>query len=116
MSAKQLLVVDDDPNVREILVQRLRQRNFVVEAAENGDAALGLLALRDFDFVLLDLMMPSMGGPSVLRAIQALPNKPRVIVISAMAAVWKNHSEDAQGVDILEKPVDFPRLLALIGG
>lgn len=116
MTAKTILVVDDEPNVREILVQRLRQRNFEVEAAATGDAALTQLAMRDYDFVLLDLMMPSMSGPSVLKAIQALPHKPRVIIVSAMAAVWKSHHAELDDVDVFEKPVDFPRLLALLGG
>jgi DNA-binding NtrC family response regulator len=115
MTSKQILIVDDDPNVREILVQRLRQRHFIVESAENGDVALGRLAEHDFDFVLLDLMMPTTGGPAVLRAMQALPRKPRVIVLSAMASVWQAHSEDADGIQSLEKPVDFARLLKLLG-
>ena len=115
MPSKQILIVDDDPNVREILVQRLRQRDFVVESAENGDAALDRLAQRDFDVVLLDLMMPTTGGPAVLRAMKAMPKKPRVIVLSAMANVWHARSEDADGVVALEKPVDFARLLTLLG-
>jgi DNA-binding response OmpR family regulator len=114
VTAKQILVVDDDPNIREVLIQRLRQRDFQVEGAPNGDVALTMLATSSFDVVLLDLMMPVSGGRDVLRAIGALMPPPRVIVVSALANLWKRSSTEAVNVEVLEKPFDFARLLTML--
>jgi adenylate cyclase len=81
-----LLVVDDSPLNRDLLAKQLARKGYVVATAENGRAALEILAEQTFDLVLLDVLMPEMDGIEVLRrmkgdaALCALP----VIMISAL--------------------------------
>jgi signal transduction histidine kinase len=84
-----LLVVDDDPDNREVLSRRLQRQGHQTVTAANGPDALALLAGQGFDLVLLDLMMPEMDGFEVLRRIKAdsaLAQTP-VVMISALSEI-----------------------------
>ena len=82
----QILIVDDDALNRDVLARRLQQSGHEVESAVNGEAALEILAERPFDLVLLDMVMPGMGGAETLRRMKADPAMKEipVIVISAL--------------------------------
>ena len=112
--SKQILVVDDDPRLREILIQRLRTRGWTVDGAEGGDAAMGKLAASDYDLIILDLMMGEIGGNDVFLALQSLPNKPRVIIVSALAELWRRTHHERDAFAIFPKPVEFQKLTAAI--
>jgi DNA-binding response OmpR family regulator len=107
---KRILVVDDDPHIREILIQRLRSRGWAVEGAENGDVAIGKFAMTDYDLLILDLMMGSVGGNEVFLALQSLPKKPRVIIVSALAELWKRAHNERDAYAVFGKPVEFNKL------
>ena len=82
---KHVLVVDDDPNVAEMLRQTLPESDFVLAAAEDGEAGLLAIKARRPDVILLDLMMPKLNGFGVIERLRAdsdLRNIP-IIVISA---------------------------------
>src|SRR2546429_241684 len=81
-----LLIVDDDEANRALLARRLRRQGFTVSLAENGRQALEKLRARRFDLVLLDVIMPEMGGYHVLEKMKLdaeLRHIP-VIMISAL--------------------------------
>src|SRR5258708_26192278 len=86
---KRILVVDDDPHIREILIQRLRTRGWVVEGAESGEAAIGKFAVADYDLLILDLMIGATGGNDVFLALQRLASNPRSIGGSAVDALCR---------------------------
>jgi adenylate cyclase len=65
-----LLVVDDNPTNRDLLTRQLARYGYIVAAASDGKEALELLAGRDFDLVLLDVIMPGMDGVETLRRIK----------------------------------------------
>jgi PAS domain S-box-containing protein len=70
-----VLVVDDEPNLRNILVQSLRAQNYDAHSAASGPLALEKLATEDFDLLLSDLMMPEMDGLALLqRALEIDPH------------------------------------------
>jgi CheY-like chemotaxis protein len=69
-SGRRLLVVDDDPDVADLVRQLLEGSGYRIEAAADGAAALRALALRRPDAILLDLLMPQMDGFDVIRALQ----------------------------------------------
>jgi DNA-binding response OmpR family regulator len=77
-----LLLVDDEPMVREVLTHYLEQAGYRVTAVADGAAALAAIAGRDFDLVVLDLMLPSVDGLSVLRELRHAGSTP-VVVVSA---------------------------------
>jgi DNA-binding response OmpR family regulator len=111
---KRILVVDDDPHIREILIQRLRTRGWVVEGAESGEAAIGKFALADYDLLILDLMIGAVGGNDVYLALQSLARKPRIIVVSALADLWRRAHGERDAYAVFGKPVEFNKLAAAI--
>ena len=71
-----LLVVDDNPNNRDILKRHIERQGFQVRLASNGRQALEMLAQQPYDLVLLDLMMPELDGFEVLQRMKASPTLP----------------------------------------
>ncbi len=72
-----VLVVDDEPMVRETLGQLLNDEGYVVDLADDGTTALGCVRAARPDAILLDMMMPGMNGRQFLQALRAAPSTPR---------------------------------------
>jgi CheY-like chemotaxis protein len=92
---KTVLVVDDEPNVREYLAQILRDAGFTVATAADGDEALQMIRERPPDFISLDLVMPRRSGHKLLyelRKDQHLSRIP-VVVVTAHARDELGHSD-----------------------
>ena len=82
MSDVRVLVVDDEPMVREVLERYLRNEGFDVSTAEDGPEALATFASDEPDLVLLDLMLPRIDGYEVFRRMRAIAETP-VIMLTA---------------------------------
>jgi sigma-B regulation protein RsbU (phosphoserine phosphatase) len=112
-----ILVVDDNAANRDALSRRLERRGYAVTTADDGPAALALLAHRPFDLVLLDVMMPGMNGLEVLQRLRQDRGPADLPVIMATA---QDQSEDvikALGLganDYVTKPLDFGVVLARV--
>jgi DNA-binding response OmpR family regulator len=113
-----VLVVDDDATNRDVLLRRLQREGYATEAAEGGRRALELVATRQFDLVLLDLMMPDVDGYQVLLRVKfdpALRDIP-VIMISALDELESVvRCIEAGAEDYLPKPFDPVLLRARVG-
>ncbi|HZD16845.1 MAG TPA: response regulator transcription factor [Actinomycetota bacterium] len=72
MSATRVLVVDDEPMVREVLARYLQKEGFMVDVAEDGEQAMDAYRATTPDLVLLDLMLPKMDGLEVFRRMRAV--------------------------------------------
>ena len=70
-----ILIVDDNPEIREIINVLLGGEGFEVSEAENGAQALTLIEQQDFDLIILDIMMPGPNGYQTCRKIRELPMK-----------------------------------------
>lgn len=110
-----ILVVDDTPALRTLLVDALVDAGFEAQGAENGLAALALSTEWRPDAIVLDIMMPIMDGPSFLRARRERPGlrDVPVLVLTAQPA----HDRSLNGLDatvILRKPYDLDELLDAI--
>jgi len=114
----EILVVDDNEVNRDMLSRRLQRDGFDPTTAENGREALRLLAERNFDLVLLDIMMPEMNGFQVLEFLKAdttLRHIP-VIMISALDEIDSVVRCVEMGAeDYLPKPFNPTLLRARIG-
>jgi two-component system response regulator ResD len=77
-----ILIVDDEPIVREVVEQYLRQEGFAVEAAADGPEGLRRFAAARPDLILLDLMLPGLDGLEVCRRVRAQSNVP-IIMLTA---------------------------------
>lgn len=113
MCPRPVLVVDDDPDIRETLRFVLEEAGYPVYSAENGQDALQVLADSDPlpGLILLDLMMPIMSGDEMLRAlraVRALAQIPVTIVTASGAPMPPLASS------MLKKPVDLDVLLRIV--
>lgn len=106
-----LLVVDDDPDVREML-RMLFSHRFDVITVKSGKQALEILASYPVDVVLLDLLMPELDGLAVLERLRASGCKARVIVVSGLERAEAVVTALRLGaVDYVTKPFDPDHLL-----
>jgi two-component system, OmpR family, response regulator ResD len=78
-----VLVVDDDPIVRDVLHRYLAREGFAVSSAADGQAALEAVAAARPDLILLDLMLPRIDGFEVFKRLRSAGNPPAVIMLTA---------------------------------
>ena len=93
-----ILVVDDEASIRRSLKKNLETRGYTVDAAETGEKAIKAFENRRPDLLILDLLMPGMGGIDVVRKLRTVSAIP-IIVLSAIG-------EEAQKVQALELGAD----------
>lgn len=106
-----LLVVDDEPDLREILSDEFRQEGFTVFEAENGLAALAILQSSPVDLVISDIRMPKGDGLFLLREIRKKsPTSPSVILISGFTDVDRKQALREGAQELFCKPFDFEQL------
>jgi putative nucleotidyltransferase with HDIG domain len=104
--SSQLLVVEDDTNVRDFCVRLLRMNGYQVMAAENGRVALERLRENQYDLILTDLQMPEMGGIELLHRLREYYPDIDSIVFTAHATVETAREALKLGAfDYLTKPV-----------
>jgi CheY-like chemotaxis protein len=104
-----VLVVDDDPRVRELLELLLRADGYRVIAAADGAAALEAVAAHAPRAVLVDLRMPGMDGTEVCRRVRQTraPDRVPIIMLTGMDDAGTRRDAIAAGADaVLVKPVD----------
>src|SRR5512141_89403 len=112
---KHLLIVDDEPLLRQAIAERLGDHGFVVEQADSGEDALERLAEFAFDVVITDLRLPGINGRQVMEA--ALERYPEIIpiVITGYGTVKDAVEAIKQGAaDFITKPFQFDALLHVL--
>ena len=109
-----VLVVDDEPGMRDTLVAILELNDYRVWSAPDGETAASAVQERDFDVVVMDIRMPGRDGVSVLEEIGGWP--PRVILMTAYAMEDRlRAAANARAFfAVLTKPYDTRRLLSLV--
>ncbi|WP_026213803.1 response regulator transcription factor [Nonomuraea coxensis] len=113
--AARLLVVDDEPALREALQSSLEFEGYKVVTANDGQAALDELARASYDAVLLDVMMPRLDGLTACRRLRSSGNHIPVLMLTARDAVGDRVSGlDAGADDYLVKPFELDELLARV--
>jgi DNA-binding response OmpR family regulator len=112
----EIMVVDDDQDLRESMAEVLDKAGFSVTQASRGEEALEHLARKKFDLVLLDLVMPGLGGLELLDRIKDKAPRLPVIMITAFASVENAVAAMRQGAsDYVTKPFRIDGLLASVG-
>jgi len=109
---ERILFVEDDPAIRDLTTRGLEQAGFDVEAESDGHQ--GLLRFRNgsFDLVLLDLMLPSLGGVEVCRHIRSESTIPIVMLTAKTDTSDVVLGLEVGADDYLTKPFEMPELLA----
>src|SRR6516162_7276552 len=111
-----ILVVDDEVDTCRNLSDVLTDLGYHVDTAHDGPAALELARRNRYDVALLDFKMPGMDGLTLYRELRKVQAETVAIVVTAFAG--KTTAEEAMAAGawrVLPKPVDFPRLLGLVG-
>src|SRR5512145_2600370 len=109
----QVLVVDDDPAVRESLRRSLAFNGYEVELAADGEQALRSISAHRPDAVVLDVMMPKLDGLATCRALRAAGDDVPVLMLTARDEVSDRVAGlDAGADDYLPKPFALEELLA----
>ncbi len=113
--AVRLLVVEDDPALREVLRRGLAEEGYAVDAEGTGAGAAEALRLNPYDLVVLDLGLPDVDGLALCRRLRAEGTGARVLVLTARDTLSdKVGGLDAGADDYLTKPFDFPELTARV--
>ena len=110
-----VLIVDDDPDIRDAVGECLRYEGYDVHSASDGRDALNRLefGLKP-NVILLDLMMPVLNGFDVLEALQSRPDWKKIPVVVVSANRGYEADDLAGAVSILRKPVNVDRLLEAV--
>ncbi len=107
-SSLNILVVDDDPEIVEILEDLLGSLGYGVKTAANGALALEQMLEQEFDLLLTDINMPVMDGMELIRRVKELDSAPVIIVITAYASMQTAIDAIKLGVyDYITKPFEF---------
>jgi CheY-like chemotaxis protein len=112
-----VLVVDDEPDARNMLEHLLSSRGAVVRMAQNAEEATQRLKDRSPDALVIDIAMPVTDGFMLIRRIRSLPDSGRIAAIALTAFARREDEERAlrEGFDLyLSKPVDTQMLVAAI--
>jgi two-component system nitrogen regulation response regulator NtrX len=110
-----ILIVDDEPGIRQSLKGALEDEGYKAAVAESGEACLDLLRKRSFDVVLLDVWLTGMDGLETLQKIRQNDNAPEVIMISGHGTIETAVRATKLGAfDFLEKPLSLEKTLILL--
>jgi CheY-like chemotaxis protein len=111
-----ILVVDDDPAIRDVVADILEISDYAVQTAANGSEALDKVREQRPAAVLLDLMMPVMNGWEFLRACRKeAPCADVPIVVMSAARDARDVADELGAQAFLPKPFEVDRVLAVVG-
>lgn len=115
MEEIKVLLVDDEEELITTLAERLQLRGLQVQTATEGEAALSIIESNPPGVVLLDVMMPGMGGIEILKRIKALNRTIPVILISGYGSTEQSKDGLNLGAfDYMMKPCDLDSLIGKI--
>ncbi len=117
MEAKKILVVDDEPDIVELVSYNLKKEGFLVSSALDGNEALDLIKKADFDFLILDLMLPGIQGMELCRILRNNPGTRHIPVIMLTAKgeeVDRIIGLEAGADDYMTKPFSPRELVARV--
>ena len=112
---KRLLIVDDDEEIRELLVFDIQSSGYTVDSAKDGEEGLKKAVENNYDLILLDVMMPKMNGYDVCKNIRLVKPKVPVLMLTAKGTIHdKTEGFEVGADDYLVKPFDVQEVLLRI--
>lgn len=107
-----ILVVDDEAEIREIIIDELASHNAKTVGVSDGKAAFELLKNKKFDVVISDIRMPSGDGIELAKNIKTLDiNKPKVFLATGFSDLSQIEAEKIGVIEIFQKPFDFKKIV-----
>lgn len=115
MNNPRILLVDDDAELRALLIEHLTQEGYVVDGEGDGKAALGRIEAVPYNVILLDVDLPGSKGTDILKTIRSRLMKCRVIMLTGMTGLQTAVECLRLGaVDYITKPCNIEYLTASI--
>ena len=114
MTKRKILIVDDDPSIRDVIKFTLDKAGFDVTEATNGAEALSLFKSKSPDLMVLDILMPEMDGTDVCREIRKISNIPIIFLTSLDEEADRIIGLELGGDDYITKPFSPRELLARV--
>lgn len=113
---KRILIVEDDPGIRDLLAEVARREGIPYDIAEDGQQAINHLERTDYSVLLLDLMLPKMSGYNILQFLRNKPqgSKASVIVVTANADDFMRRVDPSVVDAIITKPFDVEEVRRLV--
>ncbi|OAI19780.1 DNA-binding response regulator [Methylomonas koyamae] len=112
---KQLLLVEDDPDIAGLLAANLREEGYGVDWAADGDAALAAIAGKRYDLLLLDVMLPGVDGLEICRRVRAGPVYTPIIIVSSKSSdVQRVVGLEMGADDYISKPFALAEVVARV--
>ena len=114
---RRVLIVDDDPSIRRLLVAFMRCKGFQLLEARNGRDALAVMRAGEADLVVMDLMMPEVSGWDVLRQREKEPALRRIPLVVITASDIRQIAADVAGkhvAAVIGKPFDLDSFLSTV--
>lgn len=110
-----ILVIEDEKNLNDIIVKRLKVEHYGVDACYDGAEGLDYILATEYDAIILDVMLPKLNGFEILKKIREKKIKTPVLLLTAKDSVEDRvHGLDLGADDYLLKPFAFDELLARI--
>jgi DNA-binding response OmpR family regulator len=114
-SIARILVIEDDPDIREVIRMHLEKEQFAVSAAEDGPAGLAFAQNEPFTLVILDLGLPGLDGLEICRHLSALTPRPLILILTARSAEMDRVQGLESGADdYVLKPFSMLELVARV--
>jgi DNA-binding response OmpR family regulator len=110
-----ILITEDEKELADALARGLRQQGYAADIAYNGEEALVMAEVNDYDLIILDLNLPKIDGVEVCRRIRASGSPTGILILTARSSLDDRVNGLDQGADdYLVKPFHFPELLARV--
>ena len=107
-----ILIVEDEPDLRQSLAQALREEGYAVDTAENGDDGLFNAEETDYDVIVLDVMLPGLDGWQLLQRLRKTKKTPVLMLTARDQTRDRVKGLDTGADDYVVKPFDLPELFA----
>lgn len=110
-----ILLVEDDPRIAGFVRRGLKEQDYAVDLAKDGENALFMAETEEYDLIILDLLLPKKNGLDVLKAFRSDGHKTPVLILTAKDELEsKVHGLNLGADDYLTKPFGFDELLARV--
>ncbi|MBQ6555283.1 MAG: response regulator transcription factor [Firmicutes bacterium] len=110
-----ILIVEDEPNLNNVIAKRLKKEGYSVDSAYDGETALEYINTVEYNAIVMDLMIPHKNGLEVIREMRSKGNKTPVLVLTARDSINDRVAGlDAGADDYLVKPFAFDEFLARV--
>ncbi len=112
---KNILIIEDEPNIIESLSFLLERAGFSVESEQDGANAMARMHSLNPDLIILDVMLPNRSGFDILRDLSALQNAPRILMLTAKGQARDRETATEIGVDqFMTKPFANAEIVAAV--